>query len=254
MCSLLELPDELLLRVLYFLDIQELFLTSRVGTRVPARPKDIPLTWSIQSSHRLRILSFDPLLHRLRLRYSRVRVKYLLRCRPPLHSLQPPISTIYLTRTHVAARRLHWSLVCIRLNRSLSRRPKLSTLVSANILPKECCRYDRRSGEIIWGHGVAGALVERKRRVEREHLRDGLRVWLERKAAKIRARQKDAAGGVGVLVWRFSRKIKISESRRATDAWPERHKVDRVSGLKRFWEGMGGNTGVRSSTQGMEYV
>ncbi|TKA79034.1 hypothetical protein B0A55_03157 [Friedmanniomyces simplex] len=235
MSSLLELPDELLLRALYFLDIQELFLTSR-------------------SSHRLRILSFDPLLHRLRLRYSQARVNYLLRRRPPLYSLQPPVSTIYLTRTHVAARRLHWSLVCIRLNRSLSRRPKLSTLVSANILPKECCRYDRRSGEIIWGQGVAGALVERKRRVEREHLRDGLRVWLERKAAKIRARQKDAAGGVGVLVWRFSRKVKIGDGRRTADVWPEKPKKDLVSGLKRFWEGMGGGTGARKTSQGMEYV
>ncbi|KAK5688770.1 hypothetical protein LTS10_000748 [Elasticomyces elasticus] len=235
MPCLLELPDELLLRVLYYLELNELFSTSR-------------------TSHRLRILSFDPLLHRVRLRYSQSRVNYLLRRRPPLYSLQPPVSTIYLTRTHVAARRLHWSLVCIRLNRSLSRRPKLSTLVSANILPKECCKYDRRSGEIIWGQGVAGALVERKRRVEREHLRDGLRVWLERKAAKIRARQKDAAGGVGVLVWRLSRKMKIGDARRTTDIWPEKPKKDRVSGLKRFWEGMGGSTGGRVVPQSTEYV
>jgi len=200
-----------------------------------------------QTSYRLRVLSFDPLLHQVRLRYSCSRIEYLLRRRPPLYSLQPPNSTIYLTRTHVAAKRLHWSLVCIRLQRCLSRRPKLSTLVSANILPKECCRYDRRSGEIIWGQGVAGALVERKRRVERENLRDGLRVWLERKAAKIRARQKDAGSGVGVLVWRFSRKMKLGDSgRRTTDLWPEKPKKDRVSGLKRFWEGMGGSGSIRS--------
>jgi hypothetical protein len=149
----------------------------------------------------------------------------------------------------VTARRLHWSLVCIRLNRSLSRRPKLSTLISANILPKECCKYDRRSGEIVWGQGVAGALVERKRRVEREHLRDGLRVWLERKADQIRARQKDAAGGVGVLVWRFSRKMKLGDTRRSTDIWPEKPKKDRVSGLKRFWESVSSGSPTSISVQ-----
>jgi len=178
------------------------------------------------------------LLHRLRLRYSHARVKYLLLRRPPLYTLQPPLSAIYLTRTHLAARRLGWSLVCTRLNRSLARRPKLSALISANILPKECCKYDRRSGEIVWGEGVSGALVERKRMVEREHLRDGLRVWLERKANQIRARQENAAGGVGVLVWRFSRKMKLADSKRTTEYWPERPKKDHVSGLKRFLETM----------------
>ncbi|EMC99450.1 hypothetical protein BAUCODRAFT_50733, partial [Baudoinia panamericana UAMH 10762] len=211
------LPDELLLRLLYFFDIPDLLVTSR-------------------TSRRLRWLSFDPLLHRIRLRYSQARVNYLLVRRPPLHSLQPPNSTIYLNRTHVAARRLHWSLVCIRLSRSLARRPKLSTLISANILPKECCKYDRRSGEVIWGQGVAGGLVERRRRVEREHLREGLRVWLERKAQEIRARQKDAVGGVGVLIWRFSRKMKLGESRRGCETCLEGPKKDKVSGLKRFFE------------------
>lgn len=74
--------------------------------------------------------------------------------------------------------------------------------------------------------------------VEREHLRDGLRVWLERKANQIRARQENAAGGVGVLVWRFSRKMKLADSKRTTEYWPERPKKDHVSGLKRFWETM----------------
>ncbi|KAK6397812.1 hypothetical protein LTR65_005060 [Meristemomyces frigidus] len=228
MTSLCGLPDELLLLVLYFLDIPELLSTSR-------------------TSRHLRLLSFDPLLHRVRLRYSQARVNYLLRQRPPLYTLQPPISTIYLTRTHVAARRLHWSLVCIRLNRSLSRRPKLSTLILANILPKECCKYDRRSGEIVWGTGVAGALVERKRRVEREYLREGLRVWLERKAHQIRIRQKDAAGGVGVLVWRFSRKTKLGDTKRGLEHWPEKPEKDQVSGLKTFWESMSGSAATRMS-------
>lgn len=81
--------------------------------------------------------------------------------------------------------------------------------------------------------------------MEREHLREGLRVWLERKAHQIRARQKDAAGGVGVLVWRFSRKMKLVDTKRGFDHWPEKPKKDKVSGLKRFWESVNGSAAVR---------
>ena len=190
-----------------------------------------------QTSHRLRALSFDPLLHRVRLQSSHDRIAYLLSQRPPLHTLQPPQSTIYLTRTHLAARRLHWSLVSIRLNRSLSRRPKLAALVSANILPKECCRYDRRTGEVVWGAGVAGALVERKRKVEKEQIKEGLKVWLERKAYHIRTRKRE--GGVGVLVWRFSRKMKVGDADKGSESWRERPRNDKVSSLMRFWENLG---------------
>ncbi|RMX83114.1 hypothetical protein D0869_05560 [Hortaea werneckii] len=219
--SLCHLPDELLLRVLYFLDIPDLLYTSR-------------------TCRHLRLLSLDPLLHCLRLRYSQARISHLLRRRPPVTTLQPPISTIYLTRTHLAARRLHWSLICIRLGRALSRRSKLSTLVSKNIVPRECCKRDISSGDIIWGTGIAGALLERKRRVEREHICNGLRVWLERKANQIQVRQKDAAGVVGILVWRFSRKMKITDNRKPSDGRVERPRRDRVTGLKRFWENLAG--------------
>ncbi|OTA33276.1 hypothetical protein BTJ68_06170 [Hortaea werneckii EXF-2000] len=219
--SLCHLPDELLLRVLYFLDIPDLLYVSR-------------------TCRHLRLLSFDPLLHRLRLRYSQARISYLLRRRPPVLALQPPISTIYLTRTHLAARRLHWSLICIRLGRALSRRPKLSTLVCKKIVPRECCKRDLASGDIIWGTGIAGALLERKRRVEREHLCHGLRVWLESKAHQIQVRQKDAAGGVGILVWRFSRRLKITDSRQFSDGRVERPRREKVTRLKRFWENLAG--------------
>lgn len=195
-----------------------------------------------QTCHHLRLLSQDPLLHQLRLRISYDRVDRLLRQRPPLHTLQPPTSSIYLTRTHLAARRLHWSLVCIRLNRSLSRRPKLSTLISANILPKECCRLDRRSGDFLWGFGVAGGLVERKRQVERERLKEGLRVWLERKAREIPFRRKE--GGVGVLVWRFSKTSRPGGTNGPGEPshGQEKPKKDKVNGLKSFWENLGGRS------------
>lgn len=169
-------------------------------------------------------------------------MNHLLPRRPPLYTLQPPNSTIYLTRTHLAARRLHWSLVSIRLNRSLLHRPKLSTLVSANILPKECCKVDRRSGDFVWGVGVAGPLVERKRQLERERLKEGLRVWLDRKAKEIRARRKEGVG-VGVLVWHFSKKLKVNGAMAGptlrSSEKGERPRGGKVKGLKRFWEGLG---------------
>lgn len=119
----------------------------------------------------------------------------------------------------------------------MSRRPKPSTLISANILPRECCSYDRRSGEFLWGTGVAGALVERKRKVEREQIKEGLRVWLERKAREIRARKNE--GGVGMLVWRFSRKVKLSDPKAESSHWRDMPKKDKVTGLKRFFEALG---------------
>ena len=84
---------------------------------------------------------------------------------------------------------------------------------------------------------MAGTLVERKRKVEREQIKEGLRVWLERKAHDIRSRKKD--GGVGVMVWRFSRKMKLGESSKTDSILSEKPQKERVTGLRRFWEGLG---------------
>ena len=236
--SIHNLPDELLLHILWFLDIPDLYATSRVGSNPEPRACcTFEVCLHFQASRHLRALSLDPLLHQLRLKYAHDRVKWLLARRPPLSKLQPPSAAIYLTRTHIAARRLHWSLVCIRLQRSLSRRPPLKSLISTGKIPRECCRYDRRSGEIVWGTGVAGALVERKRKVEREQIKEGLRVWLERKAREIRSRKNE--GGVGTLVWRFSRKFRMGESKGENRDWSEKPKRDKVTGLKRFFEDLG---------------
>jgi hypothetical protein len=85
--------------------------------------------------------------------------------------------------------------------------------------------------------GVAGALVERKRQVEREQIKEGLRVWLERKAREIRSRKSE--GGVGMLVWRFSRKMKMSEPESEHIDEREQPKKEKVTGLKRFFEDLG---------------
>jgi hypothetical protein len=112
----------------------------------------------------------------------------------------------------------------------------LKTLVGAGIVPVECCKRDRRSGEVIWGNGVAGALVERKRKVEREQIKEGLRVWLERKAREISARKKD--GSVGIMAWRFSRRMKFGEQVYHDESWPPKPSRDKVGVLKRFFEGL----------------
>lgn len=97
-----------------------------------------------------------------------------------------------------------------------------------------------------------GLIVERKRRVEREQVKAGLRVWLERKAVEIKKRKKDYCVGVGVdvLVWRFSKRIRLGDAGRdgsciyadagvaSAKAW-ERPEDGKVNVLKRFWEGLG---------------
>ena len=187
------------------------------------------------------MLSLDPLLHRLRLEYYHERVEYLLPRRPAIQTISPPVAGIYLTRTHIAARRLHWSLVSIRLNRCLSRRPKLDSLVSANILPKECCKIDRHSGNFVWGIGVAGPLVQSRRRLERERLKEGLRVRLEKKANAIRERRREGAG-VGILIWRFSKRLKLGTTieKRSISDGEDVPRKEKVGSLRRFWEGLGG--------------
>ena len=79
--------------------------------------------------------------------------------------------------------------------------------------------------------------MERKRKVEREQIKEGLRVWLERKAREIRSKKNE--GGVGMLVWRFSRKMKMSDSTNDGSNWREIPEKNKVSGLKRFFEGLG---------------
>lgn len=80
--------------------------------------------------------------------------------------------------------------------------------------------------------------MERKRRVEREQIKEGLRVWLERKAREIiRTHRKD--GRVGVLVWRFSRKAKAGDARRQSSVCSQKPDKEKVGSLRRFFESLG---------------
>ena len=87
------------------------------------------------------------------------------------------------------------------------------------------------------GVGIAGALVERKRKVEREQIKEGLRARLEKKARDIHSRNNE--GIVGILAWRLSRKMKIGEATSESCTRREKPMKEKVTGLKRFFEGLG---------------
>ena len=65
-------------------------------------------------------------------------------------------------------------------------------------------------------------------------------MWLERKAGEIKRRRKDGVG-VGILVWRFSKRAKGSSEMRAESEGVAKDGCEkgRVMGLRSFWEGLG---------------
>ncbi|KAK3693225.1 F-box domain-containing protein [Podospora appendiculata] len=186
---LLHLPTEVLLQILGHLDVCDLLATSR-------------------TSHHLRDLSLAPILHLLRLRRTRAILPPMLTSpsRPSLSDLMR--RSIFLTHTTVVSRRLARSLVAIRLSRRLAARPSAEVLVERAVLPPEClpCMM------------VAPGLVARKRAVERERVKDGLRRWIG-------------------SVWRGE----VDKREQGVRVWEERVGVGRVWRLRRFWERVGGD-------------
>ncbi|KAJ9152216.1 hypothetical protein NKR19_g4575, partial [Coniochaeta hoffmannii] len=151
--GLCDLPNEVLLQILRYLDVCDLLCTSR-------------------TSHRLRSLSLAPILHAHRLRRARALLPPLLWSpfRPSLADLAR--RRIFQTRTTVVSRQLARSLVSIRLSRRLAARPPIESLVERAVLPPECLppsTTTRRKASL------APALVAKKRAVERERVKDGLR-------------------------------------------------------------------------------
>jgi hypothetical protein len=142
------------------------------------------------------------------------------------------------------------------------------------VLPGECYRvYDvttssppsssssssnKEKGIQMGGGGLAPGLVERKRRVERERVKDGLRGWLggrwvgewsRRKAEREREGEGERVG-VGRLVRRFSRRGDVGEGNGREGRWGKKRGGEReeparakVLGLRRFWEGVGRDGG-----------
>jgi hypothetical protein len=227
---LIMLSPELLLLILSYLDIPDLLSCSR-------------------TCHLLRTLSLDPLLHSSRLHRAFITLNNYLPVRPSLSELM--VQRIYVTRTTLTARSLGRNLIKIKLSRQLSKRPSAESLVSRGVLPAECFRYcngsahagrDYKSGYM----GLAPGLVETKRKIERERVKDVLRSWIE----DWRRRGSDSREGeaenqrpdVRRIARKFARDSKAGEkekeSRWGKTARRERELPTRakVLGLKRFWE------------------
>ncbi|KAK1772006.1 F-box domain-containing protein [Phialemonium atrogriseum] len=203
--NLSDLPNEILLHILGYLDVCDLLSTSR-------------------TTHHLRDLSVAPILHSLRLRRARASLSPMLQS-PSRPSLADLIARcIFLTHTTVVSRRLARSLVCIRLSRRLAARPSAEALVQRCVLPPECVPGGcggfgpRRGG--VGVAAVAPALVARRRAVERERVKDRLRRWVER-------------------VWTGE----VRERSEGIKKWEERVGVGRVWRLRRFWESVGREDG-----------
>ncbi|KAG6010411.1 hypothetical protein E4U43_008584 [Claviceps pusilla] len=187
--SLDGLPNEILLHVLGFLDVSDVLATSR-------------------TNHLLRQVSLSPILHRYRLRRTREILPPLLwsPSRPSVADLTA--RSIFRTHTSVVSRRLAWSLVSIRLSRRLASRPPVEDLVVRSVLPRECVPG-------LTPVHVSPGLVAKRKAIEKEKVKDGLRRWI---------------GGK----WKREVRVREQELRR----WYETRGVGRVWKLTRFWEQM----------------
>ncbi|RYP15580.1 hypothetical protein DL765_005618 [Monosporascus sp. GIB2] len=208
--SLDGMPNELLTHILSFLDVSDLLATSR-------------------TNHHLRALSLLPILHARRLRQARLALPPLLMS--PSRPTLPELVARRIVQTHTAqvSRRLARSLAAIRLARRLPQRPSAESLVQRGVLPPECCPSVNSldgdhggggggGGGVCYGYGgpVSPALVARRRAVERERLKDGLRRW------------------VGA-VWKGEVRVRGEGVRR----YEESAGVGRVWRLRKFWETVG---------------
>ena len=151
--SLADLPDEILLRILSFIHIQDLLQLSR-------------------TCHNLRTLACDPVLHLQRLHDALSTVSYALTHRPTRASLSPPNAWICLSRTNVLSRQISRSLTKIRLAHNLERRPSTHDLVLRAILPASCTTYSSM---------VSPALIQSHRAIQKQRLKDKLGRKLERR-------------------------------------------------------------------------
>ncbi|RGP76121.1 f-box domain-containing [Fusarium sporotrichioides] len=185
--SLEDLPNEVLFHIMGFLDVNDLLSTSR-------------------TSHLLRDISQAPILHHYRL--LRARKDLTLRLWSPSRpSLADLIArSIFRTNTSIVSRRLARSLVSIRLSRRLAARPSAASLVERSVLPKECVPG-------MASVHVAPAIVAKKKAIEKEKVKDGLRQWIASR-------------------W----KREVRERQDGVRKWEESRGIGRVWKLRRFWE------------------
>ena len=211
MTSLDSLPPEVLLHVLSFLEVPDLLQLSR-------------------TSHALREVACDPLLHLERLHHTSCVLSILLARRPSKSSISPPNSWIWLSKTNVLSRQISKSLIRIRLSHNLEHRPSPFDLVQRAILPSVCTTYSSHVSPVLIQsqqavqrhrlkdglgkklerrpsvgslvslnilpeecarHNVSPAIVATRRRVIRESLKDGLRAWVEGRGIQAQKKKAD---------------------------------------------------------------
>ncbi|RMD39632.1 hypothetical protein DV735_g5493, partial [Chaetothyriales sp. CBS 134920] len=148
-----HLPPEVLLRVLSYLQVDDLLRVSR-------------------ACHLLRDLACDPLLHLQRLHHAAYTLQRALSQRPSKAALSPPNAWIWLGRTNVLSRQISRSLIKIRLSHNLEQRPHARDLVQRAILPQACTSYLSV---------VSPALIQSQRAIQKQKLRDNLGHKLRRR-------------------------------------------------------------------------
>ncbi|PTB65537.1 hypothetical protein BBK36DRAFT_1120663 [Trichoderma citrinoviride] len=183
------LPSEVLALVASFLDVDDLLRISR-------------------TCRRLRNISIDPVIHHYRLRNARFLLASYLSspCRPSRNDLMS--RSIFLTQNTIISRRLAQSLISIRLSRRLASRLSASDLVQRCVLPQECVPG------MVPVH-VAPGLVAKRKTVEKERIKDGLRRWIS-------------------ASWKNRVHERAEDARRSDEI----RGVGRVWKLRRFWERM----------------
>jgi len=122
----------------------------------------------------------------------------------------------------------------------LLKRPSAEELVELGVLPAECFRHGK-------GGGLAPGLVETKRKIEKERVKDLLRGWVEewrrRGSENLRKRGEEQKPDVRRMARRFAGDG--SGSMREVPIWGRRVDVKeaptraKVLGLRRFWEKVG---------------
>jgi hypothetical protein len=151
--ALEQLPAEVLLRILAFLEVNDLLQLSR-------------------TCHSLRDLACDPLLHLERLHRASSILAHALERRPSRASISPPNAWIWLSKTNVLSRQISRSLIRIRLSHNLEHRPHPQILVARAILPPSCATYSSP---------VSPAIIQSQQAIEKQRLKDGLCRKLERR-------------------------------------------------------------------------
>jgi hypothetical protein len=151
--ALEQLPAEVLLRILAFLEVNDLLQLSR-------------------TCHSLRDLACDPLLHLERLHRASSILAHALERRPSRASISPPNAWIWLSKTNVLSRQISRSLIRIRLSHNLEHRPHPQILVARAILPPSCATYSSP---------VSPAIIQSQQAIEKQRLKDCLCRKLERR-------------------------------------------------------------------------